>query len=142
MHCQMEIRIVPFNSIQQLPDLNLRIKFLTDLTDKSILRTLPALDLTAGKFPPALEFAISPLGGEHLSIIDYYSCYNLYCLHIIQFTQNHLFSLQQIQTSFLSEDFLSYEMMNKDNVIHHMIKEQVVFISTLCFCTRYLRQIP
>ena len=42
-----------------------------------LLRAFARLDLFARELPPTLPFAIPALGGEDLSVPDYYSCYYL-----------------------------------------------------------------
>ena len=81
VHGQMKIGIVPLDGFQQVAYLDFRIQFLLDFTHKSLLRALPALDLASGKFPPALPLAVSALSGEYLTILDYNSSYDFYCLH-------------------------------------------------------------
>ena len=70
MHSQMEIRIVPFNRIQQLSDLYLRIQFLPDLPHQRGIRAFPGLNLSAGKLPPSTPLAIPTPSREDLSVFD------------------------------------------------------------------------
>ena len=84
VHGQMKIRIVPLDGFQQVANLDFRIQFFLDFTHKSLLRALPALDLSAGELPPALPLAITALSGEDLSVPDdYCSCY-FYGSHILK----------------------------------------------------------
>ena len=77
----MKIRIVPLDGFQQVAYLDFRIQFFLDFTHKSLLRALLALDLSAGKLPPALPLAISALSGEDLSVFYNDRCYYFYGFH-------------------------------------------------------------
>ena len=102
MHCQMKTRIVPFYRLQQITDLDLCIKLLTDFTHKSLFGTFPALNLSARELPPALPLAISSLGGEDLSILDNDCRYYLYRFHF------------------------ATDKTNKDNDIYISVKERLI----------------
>ena len=75
MHSKVKIRIIPLNSIQQLPYLNLSTKFLPNLTLQCILQALPILSLTARKLPPPLKLTVSSLGGVNLIVFNDYCSY-------------------------------------------------------------------
>lgn len=81
VHFQVEIRVVPFDRIQQLSDFNFGIQFFADFTYQGFLRTFLGLDLPARKFPLSLELTISPPGRKNLCVPHYYRCNYFYCLH-------------------------------------------------------------
>ena len=51
LHRKVEVRVVIFNGVNQFADSDLGFQLLADLPSKCILRTLPRLDLAAGKLP-------------------------------------------------------------------------------------------
>ena len=90
MHCEVEFRIVPFHTLQQVSDLNFGIQFLSNLTPQCLLRTLAFLHLASGKLPPPLPLAISPLSGKHL-FAPHDDCRNyFYSFHIIIISYIHI----------------------------------------------------
>lgn len=78
----MESRIVILNSADKITHSNLSVKLLTYLTDKSLLRRLPRLNLTPRKLPPVLEITITALRRENLIPAPYHSSNNLNLFHI------------------------------------------------------------
>lgn len=84
VHGKMERRIIVFDRPDQIPDPDLRIKLLRDLSLQRLLRTFSLFDLSARKFPTILELSVSPLGRENdrfVFFVDrfYHRCCYPYC---------------------------------------------------------------
>ena len=61
---QVELGIVPFNSLQETVHADLRIQFFADFTDKGLLRRFTRFHLSARPLPEIFPIAIPPLGGK------------------------------------------------------------------------------
>ena len=83
MHCEMEGRVVPFDGLEELSDLDCRIQFLPDFTFQCLLRGLSGFNLAPWELPPVLELPVSALGGEYSVAPPYYGCCHFYLLHCI-----------------------------------------------------------
>ena len=81
MHCQMEIRIIPFDSLKEFFHLNLSIQLLTYLTFQSLPRQLSCFHFTTWKLPPTLKLAITSLSSKDLTILNNYCCNYFYRFH-------------------------------------------------------------
>lgn len=81
LHRKVEVRVVIFNGVNQFADSDLGFQLLADLSSKCILRTLPRLDLAAGKLPTILECTVATLRGEDFPIFEYHGCNYVYCFH-------------------------------------------------------------
>ena len=81
VHRQMELRIVPFDRMEELVDADLRRELLADFPDQRSLRRLSDLHFPARELPPVLEIAITPLGGKYLVSLADNRCYYFDCFH-------------------------------------------------------------
>ena len=63
-HGQVKSRIVILNGINKFTDIDLNLKFLTNLTTERILRTLPWLNFSARKFRTRPLFRIPLLTAD------------------------------------------------------------------------------
>ena len=79
----MEGRVVPFDGLEELSDLDCCIQFLPDFTFQCLLRGLSGFNLAPWELPPVLEFPIAALGGEYSVAPPYYGCCHFYLLHCI-----------------------------------------------------------
>ncbi len=72
MHGKVELGVVPLNSVQELPDGDVGVQFLSDFAAEGLLGRLAGFDLAAGKLPPVLPVASPALGGEDavLGVVD------------------------------------------------------------------------
>lgn len=61
----MKLRVVIFYRLQQVPNLDVGVQFLSDLAHERLLTRLPNLYLASRKFPPILIFAVATLSGEN-----------------------------------------------------------------------------
>ena len=81
MHCEMERRVIPFDGLDELADLDCRVQFLADFAFQCLFRRLSGLHLTSREFPPVLEFPITPLCCEDLISAPDNSRHYFYLLH-------------------------------------------------------------
>ena len=72
VHREVELRIVPFDGMQQFPDGDAGFQLLPNFAADGLLGCLPRFDFAARELPPVLPVAGSPLGGEDavLGVVD------------------------------------------------------------------------
>ena len=68
MHREMELRIIPFDRVQQVPYVNGAGELFGDFPAQGVLPAFAGLHLSAGEFPPVLPGAVAPLGCENAAL--------------------------------------------------------------------------
>ena len=67
-HGKVKGRVVVFDGVNVIGHVYFCRKLLPDFPLECIFGTFTIFDFSAGKFPPALPFAVTALGGEDLAI--------------------------------------------------------------------------
>lgn len=82
MHSEVKLRIVPFHRLHKVLHGDARLQLLPNLASQGFLCRLSRLDLSAGKLPVILPFAITPLRGEDAPVIIVNNCCNNFNLFL------------------------------------------------------------
>ena len=83
MHCEVEVRVIPFYGFYEIANGYCGIQFLLYLTCQRLLWCFTLFHLAAGKLPPVFEIPIATLCGKYLVTTPDNSSYNFYPLHYI-----------------------------------------------------------
>ncbi len=94
MEREMKLRIVVFNSGEQVANFYVGVELLKDFAVQRLLWGLSRLNLTAREFPVVLEIAIATLGGEQTPFLNNNCCNYLNRFHTLNglITQRMLIS--------------------------------------------------